>query len=50
MLKIEYSRLSNKLYDILKEVLSSNTLDKYSKEFLEGLIFDDDNYVYIETQ
>ena len=45
MLKIDSPRISNKLYEIMKEVLLSNTLVNYSKEFIESLISDEENYV-----
>ena len=45
MLKIDSPRISNKLYDVMKEVFSQNTLDKYSKEFLQSLVPEDESYV-----
>jgi hypothetical protein len=44
MLKIDSPRISNKLYDIMREVLLSKTLDKFSKEFLDSLNVDEENY------
>ena len=39
-------RLKNKLYEVLKEIFTSkNLLEKFSFEFKESLIGDDDNFV-----
>lgn len=45
MLKIDSPRISNKLYEIMKEVLISNSLVKFSKEFVENLLSEEENYV-----
>lgn len=41
-------RYINKLFDIIKDIFTSKlSLDKYSIEFIESLINEDDNYVFI---
>jgi len=41
-------RLINKLYELIKEVFSGkNLLEKYTQEFKESLISDDEYYVII---
>lgn len=39
-------RLKNKLYEIIKEIFSSkNSLEKFTSEFKESLLSDDDHFV-----
>ena len=40
-------RLTNRLYDIVKDILTNkNTLDNYSLDFIEGILIEDENFVY----
>lgn len=40
-------RSMNKLYEIVKDIFSSKaSLDKYSTEFIESLMNEEDNYVF----
>lgn len=44
----ESPRLINKLYEIIKEIFSTkNLLDKFTIEFKQSLVCDDDHYVII---
>jgi hypothetical protein len=47
MLKIDSPRISNKLYEIMKDVLLSNSLVKFCKEFVDNLFADDENFVIL---
>jgi len=41
-------RIKNKLYEILKEIFTGrNILDKFSSEFIESIISEEENYVKI---
>ncbi len=41
-------RSINKLYDLVKDIFTSKlSLDKYSQEFIESLVNEDDNFVII---
>lgn len=46
MNKNDSPRLSNKLYEILRDILTSKTLfDKFSREFVENLNLEEEAYV-----
>jgi hypothetical protein len=41
-------RLSNKLYEILRDIMSNkNALDKFTPEFLESFLSDEESFVYL---
>lgn len=37
-------RLSNKIYEIVKDIFSKNSLDKFSSEFIESMISEKENF------
>lgn len=46
MYKNDSPRMKNKLYEILKEIFKGrNILEKFSSEFIESIISDDESYV-----
>jgi len=50
MLRNDSPRISNKMYEIIKEIITNKiSLNKFSKEFLEMLYTSEESHVYFNT-